>query len=178
MMKDSLPPGWNGILDPGEKILWQGRPDDSFFVAPGQIILGTFSLLFAGFALFWMIMASQGGGLFWTVGLIHFSIGLWITFKTFYGPTLRRRHTWYTLTDKRAFIATDIPFRGKKLKDYPVTPDSRLELEEGRLDTVWLAREKRDKAQNKPSGIDVGFERIPDGAEVYRLIRDIKRGAA
>ena len=48
------PQGWEDILDPGERILWQGRPEPGLLpvrLPPGQMVMGA---IFTGFSLFWM----------------------------------------------------------------------------------------------------------------------------
>ena len=40
-------PGWEGILDKDETILWQGRPDGRFHVGGKGIAGGVFGLFFA-----------------------------------------------------------------------------------------------------------------------------------
>ena len=54
----TAPAGWEGILDPGERILWQGRPVPGIVWRPQQMVTFLFGLAFAGFALFWMLMAA------------------------------------------------------------------------------------------------------------------------
>ena len=54
--------GWDGILDKDEQVIWQGRPDGRIVVRIGNIAGFAFGLFFAGFALFWMIMASRPSG--------------------------------------------------------------------------------------------------------------------
>lgn len=165
--------GWEGILDESETILWQGRPDGKATFSATNIIMVLFGLAFAGFALFWMIMAASAGGFFWTFGLIHFSVGIGLALGPIFGSAYKRRHTWYTLTDRRAFVATNLPIRGKSLDSYPITNDTVLTLEEGPPDTLYFAtRIKRTK--NDTREIKLGFERIEGGREVYRMMRDIQ----
>ena len=102
-----------------------------------------FGLAFAGFALFWMIMAAQAGGLFWAFGLIHFSVGLGIAFAPPFWNAWRRRHTWYTLTNRRAFIATDMPVRGRRLQSYPISRDTVLAYDAQDPATIHFAHEYR-----------------------------------
>jgi len=175
--RNDTPPGWEGILDQGERIVWQGRPDGAVVFRPASIATFLFGLAFAGFAMFWMVMAAQGGGLFWMSGLIHFSVGLGISFGALFWGAFKRRHTWYTLTDRRAFIATNLPLKGKKLKSYPIAEDTVLRLEQSAIPSVWFGKEHRDTA-NGSRRVDVGFERIPDALAVYRQMRDIQKGAA
>ncbi len=171
----SPPSGWEGILDEDEEVLWQGRPDNRIVFRMVYLLSGALGLFFAGFAVVWMVMVAQTGGFAWMFGLIHFSVGLAIGI----GPPLwsawTRRHTWYTLTDRRAFIATDLPLRGRRLKSYPIDDDTVLDYRDGDPPTVYFAHEMR-RTKNGSRRVDIGFERIADGQEVYRLMRQVQRG--
>ena len=166
---------WDGILDDGEEILWQGRPDPTLVLKPRQIGLALFGMVFAGFALFWMIMASLAGGFMWIFGLIHFSVGVALIVGPQYYSAYRRRNTWYTLTDRRAFIATELAVVGKKLQSYPIDNDTRLDFIDENPATIHFAETTR-RTKNGSYRVPVGFERIEEGRKVYRLIRDIQSG--
>ena len=169
--------GWDGILDDGERILWQGRPDNRVAFRASHIFTFIFGVFFAGFALFWMIMASQAGGGFWMFGLIHFTAGVGIMLGPIFWPAWSRRHTWYTLTDRRAFIATDIPMMGKKLKSYPIEAGTPIDFRRGEPATLYFAKEYHS-TKNGSREVQIGFEWIEDGDSVYRMIRDIQQSAA
>jgi hypothetical protein len=171
----STPDGWGGLLDADEKIVWQGRPDDKIALRAGNILLAVFGLIFAGFALLWMIIASGSGGYFWMFGLIHFFVGLGLSFGAIFWGGWRRRHTWYTLSNRRAFIATDLPIRGKRLKSFPITANTVLDYRKGQPATIIFGQELRN-SNNSTHKVDIGFERIDDGREVYRMMRDIQKG--
>ena len=174
----AAPAGWDGILDEGETIVWQGRPDPAFHVGFGHLFIALFGLVFAGFALFWMAMAAQAGGGFWMFGLIHFSIGAALVFNAVFGETIRRRGTWYTLTTRRAFIATDLPIKGKKLTSYPITGMTPLDYIDGPLATIRFAKEVRRGSKGSRYSVPVGFERIEDGEAVYKVFRKVQEGSA
>lgn len=167
--------GWEGILHPGETILWQGRPDPGFQITAGGVFEAVFGTVFAGFALVWMWLAASAPGGFWMFGLIHFSVGIGLIFHALFWPGFRRRHTWYTLTSERAFIATDLPVRGKTLKSYPITRDTALSLEDGPPGTIWFAHEYR-RAKRGSRRVDIGFERIAAARDVLKLMTGIQRG--
>ena len=178
---DTIDP-WDGILDRDEKILWQGRPDSQIRINLKMLPLMVFGVVFAGFALIWMIMASFAGGFFWMFGLLHFSAGMAIIIgPTFAGP-YRRARTWYTLTNKRALIATDFKRLGRNLKSYPITKDAPIELNEAALSTIYFV-EKTSYSKTygkhgntrKTGSTKIGFELIEDGAEVAQHIRRIQR---
>ncbi len=168
---------WESILDDDETILWQGRPSAAVRFKVGNIIGMLGGLGFAGFALFWMIMASRSGGGFWMFGLIHFTVGLSIAFGAIFWNAFRRRFTWYTLTNKRAIIATDIPVKGRALKSYPIRHNTVLEYEPGRNSSIIFSEEVKRGSKGRRYTVKIGFEEISDGDKVYRLMRDIQRGA-
>ena len=170
----TTPTGWEGILDEGETVLWQGRPDARVVFRINKAFQFIFGLFFAGFALFWMVMAGQAGGVFWMFGLIHFGAGLAISFGAIFWDAYRRRHTWYTLTDRRAFIATDMPHKGRKLQSYPIDPGTPLEFSPGPLATITFASEERRGNKGRRYTVPVGFERIAEGDVVYRHLRTIQ----
>lgn len=167
---------WAGLLDPGEEILWQGRPDGRpqvDFSRPAPMLMGAFFMVFS---VVWMNMASRAGGYFWMFGLIFFGIGFYNVIGVHLWTGYRRAHTHYTLTTKRAFIATDILGR-RSLRSYPIDPEAEIELIDGPLATVHFARVHR-KGRNGGYHVPVGFERIAEGRAVYRHLRQIQQGAA
>ncbi|MEM6587499.1 MAG: aspartate carbamoyltransferase catalytic subunit [Pseudomonadota bacterium] len=169
--------GWEGILDKDEKVLWQGRPDAKVRLRASKLVGVVFGLFFAGFALFWMIAASMAGGFFWMFGLLHFFVGLGVAAGSLYGSSWRRKHSWYTLTDRRAFIATDMPLSGRSLKSYPITQQTILDYDGNDPATIHFNHEMR-RRKNGQVKVAVGFERIQNGAEVYRLMRGIQERLA
>lgn len=166
--------GWDGVLGKDEVILWQGRPDTGVIIGPAQIGAAVFGLFFSGFAAFWMLMASMAGGYFWMFGLIHFFAGIGVMCGPVIYSVWRRRHSWYTLTNRRAFIATDIPFKGRELASWTIGPEMSLIYRPGRLATIYFSKmvKRTDKGT---STTQIGFERITDGDEVYRLFRDTQQ---
>ena len=171
-------PGWEGILEEGEEILWQGRPDGRIALRPSNWFMLLFGIAFGGFALFWMVMAGAlGGGTFALFGLPHFLIGAGMVWSAVYWSAYRRRRSWYTLTNRNAYIATDLPIMGKRLKSWPITRDMKLEFVDEEPATIWFAsRLKRGK--NGTYRVPVGFERIEDGRKVYALFREARKQAA
>lgn len=164
---------WQGILDADESILWQGSPDPSVHLDIAKLGALGFGLAFSGFALFWMIMASQAGGLFWMFGLIHFFAGVAVGFGPIFGTAWVRRHTFYTLTTKRAFIAKDLPIKGRSLKSYPITAGTVIDLDLGPPGSVFFATESK-RRENGYDTIQIGFERISDAQDVFRRMRDVQ----
>ncbi|SFR58796.1 hypothetical protein SAMN04488005_3059 [Yoonia tamlensis] len=165
---------WDGILDADETILWQGRPDPKFMFKPTMIFTTLFGMAFAGFALFWMVMAGSAGGYFWMFGLIHFAVGVGIIAGSILYPSYKRRRTWYTLTNRRAFIATVLPLLGKRLKSYPITEDTQIEFQDNAIPSVMFATETK-RGKNSTYTVPIGFEHIPDARQVMTLLRSVQK---
>ncbi len=187
------PPGWEGILEPGERILWQGAPDPRPRLTPGNLITALFGLVFAGFAVFWML-AALGAGAGWGAlfGLPHLAIGAGLAWWAVWGRVFRLRRSFYTLTDRRAFIATRWPLLGRRLEIWPIEPGAPITYvppEDGRPGSVFFATRTVVRSHHDPDergpwlrrSIErrpVGFEDIPDAEKVLGLIRRIQEGAA
>ncbi len=171
------PAGWENILSAGETILWQGRPAGGIHFTPKMIVPFIFGLAFAGFAVFWMSMASRTGGSFWMFGLIHFSVGIGMAFGTFLWPAITARRTWYTLTDQRVFIATKSLVGIRKLNSYPIKSDTRINTVSGRYTTINFAAERHTGSKGRSYSTAVGFRDLPDGDKVYRILDDIRKSA-
>jgi hypothetical protein len=100
-----------------EKVLWAGQPDPDILFAPADRFLVPFSLLWGGFALFWEISVivalingerhSGNGGNLWffvIMGAPMVLIGLYFMFGRFFYKRLRKRRTFYSVTNKRVLI--------------------------------------------------------------------------
>lgn len=177
--------GWQGILDNDEEILWQGRPDTKIVLTFQNITLHVFGLVLIAIGLlifhsFWgFFLSISATPVFFLIlaslfALVPFGLGLYIAFCAILGPPRRRRHTWYTLTNTRAIVTTAIPFKTRQIVSYSVKPESFLELGEGSLPTLYFGRKTIETARGL-SSIKMGFERIPDGATVYEMARNIQR---
>ncbi|SIO17674.1 hypothetical protein [Vannielia litorea] len=177
----NTPPGWEGLLDDDEEILWQGRPAGGIVVRGSDLFESLFGLFFAGFAVFWISMASSMGAprngpgifaLFPLFGLPFLAVGLYLAFGKFFWRAHVRRNTNYTLTNKRGFIATDV-FNNRKLRSYAL--QDGLELEQtARGDTLWFATElvtTRGKNGTRTYRKKIGFELIEGGPRVMGLAR-------
>ena len=175
-MSGQTPAGWDGILDEGEVILWQGRPVSGLSFHGIDIISTLMGLFFMGFSLFWMSMAasiamgfgkSDFGGIlpfiFPLFGLPFFFIGFYNAIGHILWDAYLRSKTHYTLSSKRAYIALDHPTQGKTLKNYPIDANTDVILKVGPPDSVWFA------------GKRIGFARIEDGRAVLKLMRQIQK---
>lgn len=168
--------GWDGILDDDEHILWQGRPFDGFRFDFSQPHLLAMGVVLIGFSIFWMQMAARGGGYFWTFGLLIFGIGIFNAIGIHFWKTYVRRNTYYTLTSKNAFIATNL-FGRKSLKTYHIENSTDLEFFDGPTQTIVFAKVTK-RGKHGSYQVPVGFEFIHDGRDVMKLLRGVQEGHA
>lgn len=185
--------GWDGILEPGETVLWQGQPMGDILwrdMISDRLPIGILFTLFSTvwvFATIWMAASVEGPillrFLFPVAGLPFLGIGLYMLAGHLWWDAKVRRGTWYTLTDRRAFIATDILGR-RKLQSHPITDMAALELVDGTPGDVifgHVSHSRRrpvtgpDKSRNRlvtGSRARIGFFRIAEPRKVWRMIRD------
>ena len=187
------PGAWDALLEPGEEIVWQGRPGGGIVIRPSDLPISLFGLFFAGFAAFWIAMAaSMTSGeetfpfsVFPLFGLPFLAVGLYLVFGRFLWQAWRRRRTFYTLTNRRAFIGSEL-LGQRTLATYDLADPDRLELveERGGRGTVWFAERTYHGSRRRRVGsgrrrtahtVPVGFEMIEDAPKVFRLIREAQR---
>lgn len=92
-------------LEPGEYILWKGRPERGFAVTPGEKWDMRIGLSWCGGAVLWMAVAffNRASGHQLLYGLIFFCLGLfWLMGQPLWALWARRR-TAYVITNKRIF---------------------------------------------------------------------------
>ena len=174
------PGGWAPYLDPGEHLLWEGRPNTGLRFKPSDIFITIFGCFFGGFALFWIIMASAIGGdapggigyLFPLFGLPFLLIGGYLAFGRFFWDSYARSKTVYALTTKRGIIARQT--FGRSLKSYPIQKRTDIEYLPGPEATIYFAKEEK-QGKNGRYTVKRGFEHFNDGDTVYRLIRAIQQ---
>mmetsp|Transcript_18247 Transcript_18247/g.28790 ORF Transcript_18247/g.28790 Transcript_18247/m.28790 type:complete len:174 (-) Transcript_18247:486-1007(-) len=162
---------WTRLVDNDEEIVWRGAPVPRVQVAWDSPLHPFFFLLFTGVSVFWMIMASQAPGFFWMFGLLFFfGVGFHSLALVHFSKAHERRNTSYTLTNKRAFIATKSAWKGKQLHSFAIGPDTPRGLSERAISTITFATPF--KVVNRQTvQTPVRFEDIENGRDVYALFR-------
>ena len=115
-------------LDTNEKLIWTGQPKKGIVFRTADIFLIPFSLLWCGFAIFWVIMASQGSIFFAMFGIPFVIIGLIFVFGRFIIDAKQRENTYYGLTDDRIIIKSGV--YKKTIKSLNVRTLSDIEYDE------------------------------------------------
>lgn len=93
-------------LERGERQLWAGAPRQGVVLRAADVFMIPFSLFWAGFAVFWEVMAFRTGGPFFfrLFGLPFVAVGLYITVGRFLIDARRRARTSYVVTSNRVVI--------------------------------------------------------------------------
>jgi hypothetical protein len=74
------------VLEPGERVLWSGRPAPGLTFRPADGFLIPFSLLWCGFAIFWeaSVLRIPGAPFFFPLfGAVFVAAGLYFVFGRF-----------------------------------------------------------------------------------------------
>ncbi|MCG6903874.1 MAG: hypothetical protein LJE68_14465 [Rhodobacter sp.] len=165
-----VPAEWRGILRPGERILWQGGPKQAFYWRR-QYNSGLFGAGAVLVILFFFLGESETWVIWFMLVLAVVSV---------IGIPLRdaviRHHSFFTLTNRRAFIGTDMPVLGRRLNSYPIGAETELRFERDLFSAIYFAHEMK-RTEHGEYRVDIGFENIDDGDRVYDLMLQIQKGA-
>ena len=173
--------GWAPYLDPGEELLWEGRPNTGLRFKASDIFLSLFGVVFGGFALFWIFMAASIGSgapgaistAFPLFGLPFLVIGAYLAVGRYFWDSYVRGKTVYALTSKRGIIARSA--FGRSLKSYPIRRSTEIEYQPGEEATIYFGKDEK-RGKNGTYTVKRGFEYFEGGDKVYRLMRAIQQG--
>jgi hypothetical protein len=178
---DSISP----MLRPGERVLWQGRPEVMAYSLRGAWYLVPFSLLWGGFAIFWEISTLRSGAsLFFSLwGLPFVAVGLYMIFGRILVARREAQRTHYVVTDQRVIIRTGAFSRRMTEMALGDLPPAQLEERPSGIGTITFGA--AISGFRVPPGWPMtgiytqspAFMSIPDASEVYRVVQDAK-GAA
>jgi len=98
----------NQFLNPGEQLLWWGRPKTGLLFRKADIFIIPFSLLWCGFSVFWVYLAlSYDAPMYFVLfGIPFVVIGLFLVFGRFFIDAWMRERTYYGITEKRIIRVT------------------------------------------------------------------------
>ena len=179
-------------LVPGERLVWTGRPSARRRLAPGDWIVIPFSIVWAGFAVFWEAMAVAAGA---PLGFVLFGIpfvvvGLYMLVGRFLFRTWVRQRTFFALTDRRA-LALRVRRSGKSSVSVFLdrVPSIEKDVRSDGSGTVTFgssrsARTARsavwpdlDDGSGTPAGTVVFYDLV-DADEVWRLAQRLATPAS
>ena len=172
-------------LDRGERQVWAGQPKQGLVLRASDTYMIPFSLLWAGFAVFWeaSVLRTNAPGFFALWGIPFVLMGLYITVGRFFLDAYRRARTTYAVTSERVLInmrgfsastkslnlatLSDITLNERSDGTGTITFGPTNPLAQMYGGTWWPG------LQQTPS-----FEMIPDARRVYDMVRDAQRGTS
>lgn len=168
---------WDRILSEGEHILWQGSPAPGLHLSKyDRLQMASGLALIVGCQLFFRL-SPNGPGFPPVIYAALTVFGLWQFLSPPLLGQLYRRYSFYTLTNRRAFIGRDMPVFGRSLRSWPIGSASKLEhvSHANGLDSIYFATQSQHWYSRKERSRPVGFERIADAAKVLNMMSDLQK---
>jgi hypothetical protein len=161
-------------LNPGEHLLWTGRPRQGIYLQVTDIFMIPFSLMWGGFAFFWEYMVltkvpKTGHGLLFPLWGIPFCLaGIYIIIGRFFYGAYVRKNSYYAITNVRVLIKK-FSLWGVQLITFELTnlPQLTVTTAANGLTTVEFGQ--RSYARGAP--LPPKFEQIENGTRVAGLLR-------
>ena len=163
-----------------ETLLWSGAPRQGVFLRPTDLFLIPFSVLWAGFAVFWevSVLTTSAPGFFALWGIPFVIMGIYITVGRFFTDAYRRRKTSYALTATRIVIRSGTTTQSL---DLATLPSISLKEHRSGLGTITLGSSPFPIAFASPGWPGMKgppeFDQIPDARRVYDQIREAQHQA-
>lgn len=173
----NTPSGWEDIFEPGEVLLWQGRPDPSFAWQKRHILPAALGISVACLGLIWIFYTPLGNGYTIILGIILLLLAAFLAIAPPVMAMMVRKATWYSLSNKRGFIAMHREQVGRKLSAYVIEPDFDIKFDGREPSTIMFAIETRQPG-NAAYIAKISFDRIAEGQKVYDMMRSIQGGKA
>jgi hypothetical protein len=172
-------------LNPGERIIWNGQPQQGLLLRASDIILIPFSLLWGGFAIFWEFsVVSSGAPFFFTLwGVPFVLVGLYIIFGRFFLDSYQRSKTYYALTNERAIIISGVFNQTTRSLDIKRLPEINISTNSSGKGTITFGASHSMAWMNSGLGfpnmsrynLAPTFELIENAKVVYQQIKSIQR---
>lgn len=176
-------PRWDHHLLPGERLLWQGRPQRFAQGPVWRVILtlaGLVLLAFSGFVGWLTSVLSSDSGIAALAGtaaggamtLSAAGLGLWLIAAQWVTRLDRSSWTAYALSTRAAYIRYSN--LSPKLEIYEIRPDTAIEHREGARGGTIDFHSHREDNSDGPVTLRAGFRNISDAPAVLAMIRDIQ----
>jgi hypothetical protein len=165
-------------LQPGESIVWMGRPDPRIVFHHDDLYLFPFSLMWGGFTIFWERGVSQQNwsfGMLW--GIPFVLIGQFMIWGRFLYARWKKKRILYIVTNKRVITTVDSA-TSPRVISYPISEVKEVteELRRDDAGTItfgpllsWWEHRNGNWSQLSPLHLD---ERIPVFVDI-RNVREV-----
>jgi hypothetical protein len=179
---------FRGELNPDERIIWSGQPQQGFMLRPGDTLLIPFSLLWGGFAIVWESTAIGRGlsSFFALWGIPFVLVGLYMIFGRFFVDRAQRSRTYYALTNQRVIIISGFFSQNiksvvlAKLQEINITKkrSGKGTITFGPLNPMSWMNSGNIFPNTSRYNVAPSFEMIDDVNKVYQYIKDLQRDAS
>ncbi|QQS73956.1 MAG: hypothetical protein IPP95_07050 [Flavobacteriales bacterium] len=164
----------------GESIVWTGQPKQGIIFRTADVFLIPFSLLWLGFAIFWMYMAGQTSPMFALFGVPFVLFGLFFAFGRFVVDSKYRESSVYGLTENRIIIKSGL--RKKEIRNIDLHSSSNFVFTENNDGTGSIEIGPRNPLVHGVSGLNwmpgvksnTQLEMISNVQSVYNMILELK----
>jgi hypothetical protein len=173
-------------LEPGERLIWSGRPPRGLMLRGSDAFAIPFSFVWCAFAVFWEwnVITRHAPVLFVLWGAPFIAVGLYLVAGRFAVDVWRRSRTVYGVTDRRVLILTRAGQRD--LRSLGLAGVTEIGLHEGPSGRGTLTfgldlfgTDRRLAIVGRPTNIGLPvFEGIEDAAQVLRTIRNAQKALA
>jgi hypothetical protein len=174
-------------LAPGEQALWIGRPRSGLILRGADALAIPFSLLWAGFAVYWLYSAAASGAPlpFVLFGVPFVLVGVYVVMGRFFVDARQRAATSYAVTSQRVLIVSGLFSR--KVKSLGIKALAELSLSERADGSGSITFGAQHPMASMMGGLPSGwpgmdqyatpkFDSIPEVRKVYETIRKAQAG--
>ena len=175
-------------LSSGESLLWSGGPRQGFILRASDGFMIPFSLLWGGFAIFWeySVYVSGDAPLFFLLfGGVFVVAGLYIIFGRFIVDMMKRKKTYYGVTNDRILIISDFIMSNVKSINLRTLSDISLSNKsDGSGSITFGPQHPMASWMGGMSWPGMGqyqgpmFEYVENAKTVYETIRDAQKKSA
>lgn len=172
-------------LNPGERIIWSGQPQQGLMLRPADALMIPFSIMWGGFAIFWeSSVVSDGVPFFFMLwGIPFVLIGLYIIFGRFFVDSAQRSKTYYALTNERVIIIAGLFNQNVKTLRLQKLPEINISTRSSGKGTITFGASHPMAWMYSGSGfpnmgrynIAPSFDMIDDVKTVYQHIKRLQR---
>ena len=177
---------FNNELLKGENLLWFGQPESNIIFSGKDIFLIPFSLLWGGFAIFWEVSVIRFGAPFpfALFGIPFVLIGLYFIFGRFIYKVIKKKHTYYAVTNQRVLILTHLVNRNLKAEFINQIPTINKNIRANGTGTILFGNNSFFGGIYDNTGMELfgSFNRtwfpvfydIQDAETVYKMVHDLR----
>jgi hypothetical protein len=158
------------LIDPGERLIWSGKPDAPRYAFRKAWYSFAFGLFFFAFSIFWIVGATnQGGWEFSWFGIPFVIIGACLVLSPLW-QIFRATRTTYALTNRRAITDVSGPFPQRT--SVPLKQIPFVDVRSSTTGPGHVLFQESVAYQNGGATRRDGFIAIADAAKVGQLLRN------